>query len=184
MPGIRKRQARWLTVALTVAAIGLAACSGDDEDDGGTTPVPDVTTSDPEADSQSPALEPVHGGEPILIKTRVKMFAGKVLAGSVIGESPFCPGGTVRHEHGSPEIGFPAVNVFRCPDGQLEIGFGPGPDQMNNTVQTSGWEVLDGSGRFAGISGEGQMIVQWPRVGSSMGQETFTGTITREPDAS
>jgi len=151
------RRGRWLAIALTITATGLTACG----DDGG-----DEAAGD-------------RAGERIVIKTRVKMFAGKVLAGSVIGDSPFCPGGAVRHEPGSPEIGFPAINVFRCPDGQLEIGFGPGPDQMNNAVQTSDWEVLDGSGRFEGINGGGQMSVRWQRAGSpeEVGQETFTGMV-------
>jgi len=105
------------------------------------------------------------------------MFEGEVLAGSGIGDSPFCRGGTVRHEPGSPEIGFPAINVFRCTDGQLRIGFGPGPDQMNNAVQTSSWEILDGSGRFAGMSGDGQMKVRFERAGASKGQETFKGRV-------
>ena len=61
----------------------------------------------------------------------------------MIGDLPFCPDGTVRHEDGNPDIGFPAVNVFECPDGQLRIGFGPGPDQMDSAVQTSYWKVLE-----------------------------------------
>ena len=165
-----------LTIALTLAAIVLAACSGNDEDGGGTNPEPDVTSSDQDVSSKSPAPDSGHG-KPILIKTQLTMPTAKVLAGSVIGDAPFCPGGTARDEHGSLEIGHPVLRTFRCPDGQLRIGFGPGPDQMNNTVQTSDWEVLDGSGRFTGASGTGQMIVQWPRVGASQGQETFVGMV-------
>src|SRR4051794_12680454 len=118
VPSQRKigRQPRLLTIALTIAAAVLCGC-GDDGDEGGTTVAANTDTrlATPPANGQR---------EPILIKTRIKMFTGKVLAGSVIGDSPFCAGGTVRHEHGSPEIGFPAVNVFGCPDGQLKIGFG------------------------------------------------------------
>jgi hypothetical protein len=173
------RQARWLTMALTITATCLTAC-GDDGGEGG-----DGRTVAPSADTRlttPPQETPSHDApkgdrEPILIKTRVKGFGGEVLVGSVLGDSPFCPGGTVRHEHGSLEIGFPAINVFHCPDGQLRIGFGPGPDQMNNSVQTSDWKILDGSGRFARISGDGQMIVQFERAGSVIGQETFTGQV-------
>jgi len=166
------RHGRLLTIALTIAAAVLSGC-GDDggaEAGGGGTIAANTDTQlpTPPADGQR---------EPILIKTRIKMFTGEVLAGSVIGDSPFCPGGTVRHEHGSPEIGFPAVNVFGCPDGQLKIGFGPGPDQMNNAVQTSDWKILDGSGSFTGVSGHGHMTVRWERAGSSNGQEAFTGVI-------
>jgi hypothetical protein len=132
----------------------------------------------PSASAEPQATTPAAGPRKrILVKTRITMFKGKVLAGSLLGDSPFCPGGTVRHEHGSPEVGFPAINVFHCTDGLLRIGFGPGPDQANNPVQTSSWEILDGSGRFAGMSGDGQMKVRWERQGASKGQETFTGQV-------
>jgi hypothetical protein len=167
-------------MALTIMATCLTACSDDGGREGG-----DDRTVAPSADTHrtTPPQEtsshdaPEGDREPILIKTRVKGLGGEVLVGSVLGDSPFCPGGTVRHEHGSPEIGFPAINVFHCPHGKLRIGFGPGPDQMNNTVQTSDWKILDGSGRLARISGDGQMIVQFERAGSATGQETFTGKV-------
>lgn len=104
-------------------------------------------------------------------------FSGEVEPGSTLGGHPFCRDGTVRHEPGSPEIGYPAVNVFECPDGQLQVGFGPGPDQMDNAVQTSTWEVLEGSGDFAGMGGEGRMKVRFARPGASKGRETFRGTV-------
>jgi hypothetical protein len=166
-------------MAVTVMATCLTACGDDSggEGGGGRTVAPSaadthLTTTPQETPSHD---APEGDREPILIKTRIKGFAGDVLVGSVLGDSPFCPGGTVRHEHGSPEIGFPAINVFHCPDGQLRIGFGPGPDQMNNSIQTSDWKILDGTGRFARITGDGQMIVRFERAGSVKGQETFTG---------
>ena len=158
----------WLTLALTITATGLTACGGE-EDGGDGTAVPHARTASPTPSERS---------EPILIKTQVARFAGEVLAGSVIGGSPFCPGGTLRHEHGSPEIGFPAIDVFDCPEGRLRIGFGPGPDQMNNVIQTSYWEILDGSGRYAKMRGDGQMKVRFQAAGSSKGQETFRGDVT------
>jgi hypothetical protein len=173
--GVRGRSERmtsrrgwWLTLALTITATGLTACGGD-EDGGDGTGSPRAETAVPSPSEKS--------HEPILIKTRVARSAGEVLAGSVIGGSPFCRGGTLRHEHGSPEIGFPAIDVFDCPDGQLKIGFGPGPDQMNKRIQTSYWEILDGSGRFADMRGDGQMKVRFERVGSSKGLETFRGEV-------
>jgi hypothetical protein len=174
------RQGRWLTIALMIMATCLTAC-GDDggskaEDDRTVAPSPDTRLTTPPQETPG-HVAPEGDREPILIKTRVKGFAGEVLVGSVLGNSPFCPGGTVRHENGSLEIGFPAINVFHCPDGQLRIGFGPGPDQRNNSVQTSDWKILDGIGRFARMSGDGQMIVQFERAGSSKGQETFTGIV-------
>jgi hypothetical protein len=174
------RQGRWLTLALTIMATCVTACDDDrgggDED--GRTVAPSANTHRTTPTQATPSHDAPEGDpEPILIKTRVKGLTGEVLAGSVLGDSPFCPGGSVRHEHGSLEIGFPAINVFQCPNGQLRIGFGPGPDQMNNSVQTSDWKILDGTGRFARISGDGQMIVQFERAGSVRGQETFTGHL-------
>ena len=114
----------------------------------------------------------------ITIKTKFVNFDGKVVPGSVIGTEPFCPGGTLHHQAGSPEIGYPAINVFTCGSSELRIGFGPGPDQMNKKVQTSDWKVLYGSGDFAGVTGSGHMRVVFPSVGASRGRETFTGAVT------
>jgi hypothetical protein len=166
------RHRRLLATALTIAATGLAACGGHADDDAEEA----RSTVAPVAQTQV-TNPPEAGRESILIKTRIKGFAGKVLTGSVIGDSPFCPGGTVRHEDGNPDIGFPAVNVFLCPDGQLRIGFGPGPDQMDSAVQTSYWKILEGSGSLAGVSGDGQMTVRFETAGSSEGEETFTGRV-------
>jgi hypothetical protein len=166
------RRHRLLAISLTIAATGLAACGGD-PDDGAEEA---RSTVAPVAQTQV-AKPPAADEESILIKTRMKGFAGKVLTGSVIGDSPFCPAGTVRHDDGNPDIGFPAINVFVCPDGQLRIGFGPGPDQMDNAVQTSYWKILDGSGSLAGVSGDGQMTVRFESAGSSKGEETFTGRV-------
>jgi len=153
------RPLRCLAVALVAA--GLCGC-GAESDDG--------EADDAPASTPPPATA-------LVVKTRIHGFAGEVVSGSVLGGEPFCEGGTVQHEQGSPAIGFPAVNVLDCPDGQLRIGFGPGADQMEQVVQTSHWEVLEGSGGFAGASGEGEMEVEWTALGSDEGQETFTGTL-------
>ena len=148
-----------LVLAVMVAATCLASCGNDsDEDSASPPPAPD--------------------GERIVIETRIVGFTGKVLAGSVLGDTAFCPDGAVRHEHGSPDIGFPAVNVIDCgAEGSLRIGFGPGPDQMDQAVQTSDWEVLDGTGSFAGSTGEGTMRVEFENAGDGIGHETFVGLI-------
>ncbi len=159
---------------LVIALAGLGACSGDDpRGDGGATSSSSVTPTT-STDVATPANE---GARPMLVRTRVRGFSGRVLAGSVIGQSPFCSGGRVRHERGSPDIGYPAVNVFLCDEGELRVGFGPGPDQMDDAVQTSEWVVLEGSGRYEGTTGGGQMVVQFPEAGASVGEETFMGRV-------
>lgn len=171
------RLAQMPTVLLAIASFGLTGCGGAGTNDHaatGTSPATPKST----AASTDPVTSAVGNGDPVLIKTSVTGFNGKVVRGSVLGESAFCSGGTVRHDDGSPEIGFPAVNVFLCSDGQLKIGFGPGPEQMDNSVQTSNWKILDGSGRFSGMIGAGQMIVQWSTdAGAEKGRETFTGRV-------
>ena len=48
---------------------------------------------------------------------------------------------------------------------------------MNKLIQTSYWEIVDGSGRFAEMRGDGQMKVRFERAGSSKGLETFRGEV-------
>jgi hypothetical protein len=158
-----------LALAVMIAAACLTSCGNDNDEDSDSAP-----TIAPVPDKSS---RPTLDGERIVIKTRIVGFTGKVLTGSVIGGSAFCPGGTVRHEHGSPEIGFPAINVFNCQAGALRIGFGPGPDQMDQAEQTSDWRVLDGTGTFAGSTGEGTMRVRFEEGEAAIGHETFTGGV-------
>jgi hypothetical protein len=167
------RGARSALTALAIAATSLTACSGASE-----TGATASATASGAATTGATVTTPAHGEhKTIVIKTQFVDFDGTVVAGSLIGDSSFCPGGTLHHEFGSPEIGYPAINVFTCGESQLKIGFGPGPDQMNNRIQTSDWEILGGSGDFVGVTGSGQMKVEFPRVGASRGQETFTGTV-------
>jgi hypothetical protein len=159
------REAARAVGVVALAGVAVTACSSDK-----TAHRRDATTRPL---STSAPARPQH----LVIKTRFVDFDGEVLAGSVIAESPFCPGGKLHHEHGSPDIGFPAVNVFTCGGSELRIGFGPGPEQMNNRIQTSEWRVVGGTGDFAGMTGSGHMQVVFPRVGASSGRETFTGTV-------
>jgi hypothetical protein len=166
----RSRQARWLGVVLTITAIGVAACGGDDGDAAGTTAVPSIergSTADGEA-----------GGEPILIKTdvtfRQREVTGEVLGGSTIGDSPFCPGGTFRDRHGNEDIGL-VDRTFVCPDGGLRIGFTPGVPQ--GRTQSGPWKVLSGTGAFEGLQGQGRMEIKYERGSDTKGSETFTGTV-------
>jgi hypothetical protein len=70
------------TVLVMVFLLGIAACSNDDGDEGGTT-----------------GTSAKEGSDPILIKTHVAPLnardetVGEVLSGSTIGNSAFCTGG-------------------------------------------------------------------------------------------
>jgi hypothetical protein len=160
-----------LALAVMITAACLTSCGNDNDEHSDSAP---TVAPNPAVDN-SPS--PTPDGEKVVIKTRIVGFTGEVLTGSVIGGTAFCPGGTVRHEHGSPDIGFPAINVFTCEAGALRIGFGPGPDQMDQDVQTSDWRVLDGSGSFAGYTGEGTMRVEFDDADAAIGQETFIGEV-------
>jgi hypothetical protein len=160
------RQVRWLALALTLATVGLGACGDDDGDENGAATTPGVDTDLP-ADSGE-------GSEEVVIKTRVDIPTGEVLDGSSIGDSPFCPGGTFRDQHGNADIGS-VDRTFDCPDGSLRIGFTPGVPQ--GRTQAGPWKVVSGTGAFEGLEGDGQMEVKFEPGSDSKGRETFTGTV-------
>ena len=161
---------RWLAATSAVAAMSLAACGDDDS-----TAVRTVTVPAPASSSEQPTAagqEPVVDGDAILIRTRItdgRTHKGTVLDGSVIGESAFCPGGTTS---GGGAV--PIVTTFSCPDGRLTVKFAvtrPG------SVQSAVWEVVRGTGRFAGLRGGGSMVAQFPDDDPEQGRETFVGTV-------
>ncbi len=164
------RRSATLALALLIAAV-LTSCGN--HNDAGIASAPTPSSRPALATSSPPTVD----GERTVIKTRIVGFTGRVLTGSILGSAVFCRGGTLRHDRGNLEIGFPAVNVFNCPAGSLRIGFGPGPDQMDHAVQTSNWRVLGGTGSFVGATGEGTMRVKWEQGEAAIGRETFRGVI-------
>jgi hypothetical protein len=151
---------RWLTATLAVAAIGIAACGDDNGAEVGT-----VTTTEAEQDA------PVTG-DAILIETRItniERHTAEVLSRSFIGESAFCPGGKASGG-GNPTV----ITTFRCPDGQLKIRFAP---MQRSPVQSAVWEVVSGTGSFAGLRGGGSMVARSGSEASENLRETFAGTV-------
>jgi hypothetical protein len=125
---------------LAVAAVGLAACG---DDNGGE--VRTVTAI--EAEQDAPMT-----GDAILIETRITEFerhTAEVLSESFIGGSAFCRGGKASGG-GSPAV----ITTFRCPRGRLRIRFAP---MQRSSVQSAVWEVVSGTGSFAGLRGGGSM---------------------------
>ena len=96
--------------------------------------------------------------------------------GSFIGDSAFCPGGSMKHERGRPGVGT-GIATFRCRDGSLSIGFTPLP--APGLIQSSPWKVVSGTGSYKGFRGQGWMVVRFEGGSSEEGEETFVGTITR-----
>jgi len=157
-----------LVLAATVAAGGLVACGGDDSgDDGAVTPA--------ETSTQAPSTPALIGGDAILIETRVtdaRSHTVELLSGSVIGESAFCPGGTVS---GSSE-GATITTTFDCPGGSLDVEYRP---RQMSLVQSSSWEVVSGTGTFEGLPGGGRMVAAFDGDDPDVGREVFTGTVGR-----
>jgi hypothetical protein len=165
-------------VVLMVSLLGIAACSDDDGDEGGTTTrAKEAGTT---AGGDETGTNANERGEPILIKTHLAPLNaegesfGEVLSGSTIGDSAFCAGGEFLD--GAVEATSRSVlRSFRCPGGTLTITFTSTPPDVE---QRSDWKVVNGVGRFEGLSGWGRMrgVLESRRGG---GRETFTGTVTR-----
>ena len=160
-PSLRRwRLGSLLLVGLPlVVALAGAGCAGDDDD-------------------RAPSADRGGGGEAILIKTRMDLPVGEVLPGSSIGGSAFCPGGRIRDRHGDTAGLGLVVKTFRCPNGRLTITFSP---TQRSLVQSSSWRVVNGTGRFEGLRGHGQMKARFRKAARSKGRETFTGTVARLP---
>jgi len=163
--------------------VGFASCGDDAGDEDGTTTTPGVDSdgsADPEKESENVVIETevhieISEGGP---QTGDPQGGGKVLDGSSLGDSPFCPGGTFRDRHGDAEIGL-VDRTFRCSGGSLRIGFTPGVPEDPQT-QNGPWNVVSGTGDFEGIQGHGEMEIKYePGTHGSEGRETFTGTIVQ-----
>ena len=157
-----------LVMALTLSAIGLAACGGDDGGDVRTVTVAPAETSPQETSTSAPV-----GSDAILIETRVtdaKRHTGEVLGVSVIGESAFCRGGKTSGGSEGPTI----TTTFRCPGGTLKVQYAP---TQPSRVQGGVWEVVSGTGGFQGLRGGGSMVARFESDSPDTGQEIFTGTV-------
>ncbi len=162
---------RRAVVLVLVGVLFLGACGGDEDD----------------AADTSAASTTAPRGEPIVIRERVVIAAapgaepiatGDVLAGSTIGGSPFCAGGTIRDSHGSTDpAGRLIVQTITCPDGTVRLRFTP--DEPQGLTQTGSWTIVSGTGAFEGLRGSGEMEVVYDPDEDSPAHVTFTGTVTR-----
>jgi hypothetical protein len=158
-----------VVMALTISAIGLAACGGDN----GGGDVRTVTVAPAETSAQESSTSSPVSGDAILIETRVtnaKRHTGEVLRVSVIGESEFCRGGKTSGGSEGPTI----TTTFRCPDGTLKVQYAPTQPSL---VQGGVWEVVSGTGSFEGLRGGGSMVAKFESSDPDTGQEIFTGTV-------
>jgi hypothetical protein len=166
------------TVLLTVSLLGIAACGDDDGDEGGATTGAEEAGTTAGGDETGTSAD--ESGEPIRIKTHLAPLnaegesSGEVLSGSTIGDSPFCAGGKFLDSAVQAQSRS-VLRSFRCPGGTLTITFTSTPPGVE---QQSDWKVVNGVGRFEGLSGGGRMRGVLESSGGG-GRETFTGTVTR-----
>ena len=102
-----------------------------------------------------------------------------IRAGSSIGDSPFCSGGTIGDRHGTNGVGL-VDRMFTCPDGTLRMGFDP--QVPTGDTQRGPWRIVSGTGAYRGWRGNGRMVIRYDASDTSAhpvnGHETFTGTVT------
>ena len=170
---------RRAVVLVLVGVLSLGACGGE-EDDAAVTSAASTTT--PRGDSivirEKLIVAEEEGSEPIA--------TGTVLAGSTLGGTPFCVGGTILESHASldPKMEPYLIDMkITCPDGTVRIGFTPevgaGPDPEGQTPQKGVWTIVSGTGEFQGLSGSGKSEAVYGANPSSPVRSTFTGTVTR-----
>ncbi len=158
-----------LAAALTLTAIALAGCGGGGGED-----------ASAEATPAGPSTATAAGSpEPILIKTRFNLPALKIMNGSTIGGSSFCPGGTATDVHGTPDIGL-VDRMIICQDGTLRMGFDP--QLPDGNTQRGPWRIASGTGAYKGWEGSGEMVTTYEPKDNSQhptkGIERFAGTVT------
>jgi hypothetical protein len=142
-------------VAMTIAALSLAAC-GDD--------------------GQSTQRAP--GRQKLVIKAHANLQdvvdKGEVLNGSSLGSTPFCRGGKFTGGHSNEMI----FRTFFCGGASLELGFTPGKES-GRTV-TGRWKILGGTGQFKGLKGSGRITTKFaPGSEPAEARETFIGSVAR-----
>jgi hypothetical protein len=156
-------------LALTAAALVLAAC-GDDDTNSATGP----------ADAPRTSTKAARTSEPLVLKTSVEFpkngdVEGEVVAGSRIGDVELCIGTKFRDRvTGGEEL---IERTLRCAGGRITLGFTPDTGPGDGT-QTGRWQVIDATGRYAGLEGSGELNIVFTEADRT-GRETFTGTARR-----
>jgi hypothetical protein len=160
-------------VLVLVGVSLLAGCGGDDDT---AAPVGVAPTAE-------------QAGEPIEIRTEVTIVdeegaetiaTGEVLEGSTLGDSPFCVGGTIIDTHPTADVD-PAYLIEReitCQAGTVTIGLTPEVDTPPGEPQRGSWTIVGGSDDFEGLSGGGEMEVDYDPDEDSLAQEMLKGIAT------
>jgi hypothetical protein len=153
----------------------LDACGGDEKD-----------AAPSSASTTTPRVEL------IVIREQLKVAAeeqsepiatGTILAGSTLGGTPFCAGGTILDSHASRDPKMQAYLIDRkitCPDGTVRIGFTPEVGaELQSPTQKGSWKIVSGTGAFEGLGGSGKSEAVYDPDPDAPVRETLTGTVTR-----
>jgi hypothetical protein len=114
------------------------------------------------------------GSEPIA--------TGTILAGSTLGSTPFCAGGTILDSHASLDPQMAPYLIDRkitCPDGTVRIGFTPEVGALQGQTQRGSWTLVSGTGVFEGLGGGGKSEAVYGPNPDTPVRETLTGIVTR-----
>jgi hypothetical protein len=118
------------------------------------------------------------GSEPIA--------TGTILAGSTLGDTPFCAGGTILESHASldPKMEPYLIDMkISCPDGTSRIGLNPevgaDPNPTEGQPQKGVWTIVSGTGEYEGLGGSGTSEALYGATPNSPVRQTLTGTVTR-----
>ena len=167
-----------MRIAVVLVLLGvffLGGCGGDEDDAAGTSA---ISTTE-------------RRGGPIVIRGKLTVAAtegsepiatGTILAGSTLGGSPFCAGGTILDSHASLDPKMEPYLIDRkitCPDGTVRIGLTPEVSaELQSQTQRGSWTIVSGTGAFEGLGGSGKAeAVYGPNPNSPL-RETLIGTVT------
>jgi hypothetical protein len=168
---------RRAVMLVLVGVLFLGACGGDEEDAANTST----------ASTNAPRGEPVVIREKLIVAAKENsepIATGTILAGSTLGGTPFCAGGTILDSHASLDPKMEAYLIDRkitCPDGTVRIGFTPevGGAEPQGQTQRGSWKIVSGTGAFEGLGGSGKSEAVYGPTPNSPVRETLTGTVTR-----
>lgn len=149
-------------MAVLTASGGAVGCDGQGATDART------SSPTPAASTATPA-----GTDPIRIEETIadaRVHTGVVLASSVIAEAAFCRGG---HSRGGSS-GETITETFECAEGTLEVRF---KLVQRSLVQGGIWEIVSGTGSYAGLRGGGSMVVTFETANPDVGRAVFTGLV-------
>ena len=163
-------------VAAVAGALFLGACGGGEDDEADTRAVSTTRATQRAIVIRDKLIIAAdEGSEPIA--------TGTIVAGSTLGGTPFCAGGTILDSHASLDPKMEPYLIDRkitCPDGTIRMGLTPEVHtEQQSQTQRGSWTIVSGTGAFEGLGGSGEGEAVYDPDPQSPVRETLTGTVTR-----